>query len=337
MACSRADGQAVSSLLSASRDTINIGGVQQFLPALGVKLCYKAEVEISIILQYFAFPVLLLLKMSFAIPDQLPSVASILGDSPDGSKPRKLPQDSLNEFWDGLITKTPGKVFQIFPQSLYANLLPPSGPEGVASTKGAVASYEEAARECKEKVKRIVRECQRTNEKFTDLDFNIENDWKRNCLTGLQIPTNPESGGPQGGRGAVGARSLRDALRTLVQSKVLGLDSCLALDVSALQDALDDDDDDSDDGQMYPATVHRADYIFDDPAFLVDGFSSSDVQQGADGDCWWVAAVATLCSMPELMEKVCVERDAECGVYGFVFYRDGEWISTVVDDNLYLK
>ena len=265
------------------------------------------------------------------------SVASLAADSPDDSKLRKFPQESLNEFWDGLITKTPGKVFQIFPHSLYANLLPPSKPEGVACTEGAVASYEEAARECKEKVKRIVRECQRTNEKFTDPDFNIENDWKRNCLSGLQLPAKEGSDGVEGGRGAVGARSLQDALRTLVQSKVLGLDTCLPMDVSALQNALDDDDSDSDDGRMSPETVHRVDYIFDDPSFLVDGFSSSDVQQGANGDCWWVAAVATLCSMPELMEKVCVERDAECGVYGFVFYRDGEWISTVVDDNLYLR
>jgi hypothetical protein len=40
--------------------------------------------------------------------------------------------------------------------------------------------------------------------------------------------------------------------------------------------------------------------------------------------------------MPGLMERVCVARDAECGVYGFVFYRDGEWINTVVDDALYV-
>jgi hypothetical protein len=276
--------------------------------------------------------------MAFVEPLQISSVASVVADRPDdSSKPRKLPQDSLNEFWDGLITKTPGKVFQIFPQSLYANLLPPIKPEGVASTKGAVACYEEAARECKEKVKRIVRECQRTNEKYTDPDFNIENDWKGNCLNGLQLPTKPRGDGVEGGRSAVGARSLRDALRTLVQSKVLGEDTSLLMDVSALQCALDDEDSDSDDEEMSPETVHRVDYIFDDPSFLVDGFSTSDVQQGADKDCWWVAAVATLCSMPELMEKVCVERDAECGVYGFVFYRDGEWISTVVDDNLYLR
>lgn len=30
------------------------------------------------------------------------------------------------------------------------------------------------------------------------------------------------------------------------------------------------------------------------------------------------------------MDKICVARDEECGVYGFVFFRDGEWISTVV-------
>jgi len=252
--------------------------------------------------------------------------------SENDTKSRKRPQESLNDFWDGLIAKTPGKVFQIFPRSLYTNLLPPINPEGVASKKGAAACYEEAAEECRREVKMIVKECQRTNEKFTDADFNIENDWRRNCLTGLQIPTVPDANGTVG---TVDAGSLRNALRTLMQSRVLGTNTSLSLDVSALQGALEDDSD-SDDGQMYPATVHRVDYIFDNPSFLVDGYSSTDVQQGGNGDCWWVAAVATLCSMPELMEKVCVERDAECGVYGFVFYRDGEWISTVVDDNLYL-
>jgi hypothetical protein len=40
--------------------------------------------------------------------------------------------------------------------------------------------------------------------------------------------------------------------------------------------------------------------------------------------------------MEELMDRVCVARDEKCGVYGFVFFRDGEWFSTVVDDNLYM-
>lgn len=54
------------------------------------------------------------------------------------------------------------------------------------------------------------------------------------------------------------------------------------------------------------------------------------------GDCWWLAAVATIAHRSDLMNKICVARDEECGIYGFVFYRDGEWVSTVVDDNLYL-
>ncbi len=36
------------------------------------------------------------------------------------------------------------------------------------------------------------------------------------------------------------------------------------------------------------------------------------------------------------MDKICVARNEECGVYGFLFYRDGEWSFTVVDDSLYL-
>jgi hypothetical protein len=33
-----------------------------------------------------------------------------------------------------------------------------------------------------------------------------------------------------------------------------------------------------------------------------------------------------------MIEKLCVAHDQDVGVYGFVFYRDGEWISEIVDD-----
>ena len=262
-----------------------------------------------------------------------PGIKPDAGGPPQSDKPRKMPQETLNEFWDGLITKTPGKVFQIFPRSLYSNLMPPVKADGAASRARAPAAYEVAAAECKRKVDRAVRECRRTNEKFTDPDFDIESDMQRNCLSGLSVP----GAEPSPSNGPVGSGRLRNALSTLVASKVLGVNSSVSMDVTALQNALEDSDSDSEDDAMYPATVHRVDYIFEDPAFIVDGYSTSDVQQGANGDCWWIAAVATLCSMPELMEKVCVARDAECGVYGFVFYRDGEWISTLVDDNLYMR
>ncbi|EKG09695.1 hypothetical protein MPH_13217 [Macrophomina phaseolina MS6] len=82
--------------------------------------------------------------------------------------------------------------------------------------------------------------------------------------------------------------------------------------------------------------VHRVDYIYERPAFTIDGFGASDVQQGGNGDCWWVAAVTTLCSVPGQLERICVARNEACGAYGFVFHRDGDWFPVVVDDNLYL-
>lgn len=38
-----------------------------------------------------------------------------------------------------------------------------------------------------------------------------------------------------------------------------------------------------------------------------------------------------------MIERVCVARDEQVGVYGFVFHRDGEWFSEIIDDKLYLK
>lgn len=37
------------------------------------------------------------------------------------------------------------------------------------------------------------------------------------------------------------------------------------------------------------------------------------------------------------MDKVCVAQDEKSGAYAFVFYRDGDWIPVVIDDNLYLQ
>jgi len=85
-----------------------------------------------------------------------------------------------------------------------------------------------------------------------------------------------------------------------------------------------------------PGSVHRVSWIFEKPQFTVNGYSSSDIMQGRNGDCWWLAAVATIAHRKDLMDRVCVARDEECGVYGFCFFREGEWVSTIVDDNLFL-
>lgn len=71
--------------------------------------------------------------------------------------------------------------------------------------------------------------------------------------------------------------------------------------------------------------------------FFVDGATATDVHQGSGGDCWFLAALMAVSAKKELIESLCVARDEKIGVYGFVFYRDGEWIYEVIDDKLFLK
>lgn len=163
-------------------------------------------------------------------------------------------------------------------------------------------------------------ECYRTNAKFSDPDFDIEHDFfsgVNNCRYGLNRMSSDD----------IDDDSDDDSER---HGQKLGVDNrrrCLP-------------ESNKDDPYMCgpePGSIHRIPWIFENPRFTVDSFSSSDIKQGAIGNCWWLAGLATIAHRKDLMKKICVARDEECGVYGFVFYRDGEWISTVVDDNLYLK
>ncbi|KAI0402212.1 hypothetical protein F4802DRAFT_608850 [Xylaria palmicola] len=88
--------------------------------------------------------------------------------------------------------------------------------------------------------------------------------------------------------------------------------------------------------QFKPKSVKRVTDIFDVPKFYIDGPTANDVRQGRDGDCWLLAALCTLSNKPSLIERVCVARDEQVGVYGWVFHRDGEWYSEIIDDKLFL-
>ena len=78
--------------------------------------------------------------------------------------------------------------------------------------------------------------------------------------------------------------------------------------------------------------------------------------QGLIGNCWFVAAVASVAGKSECLERLCVEYDQDVGVYGFCFHRgqwlrtaciflpitdcypsDGQWIWSIVDDTLCLQ
>ncbi|CVL09310.1 uncharacterized protein FMAN_15476 [Fusarium mangiferae] len=159
-------------------------------------------------------------------------------------------------------------------------------PTELPSPTPKALSYEEAANKCRSDVWAIIKECERINIKFSDPEFDIEQDfasYDHSCLFGIER-------------------------------------------------ACDDDDEEQ---CAKPGSVHRVPWIFENPKFVANDFIS-DIKQGTCGNCWWLAALASVRLRKQLMEKICVARDEDCAVYGFVFYRNGRWISTVVDDNLYL-
>lgn len=61
--------------------------------------------------------------------------------------------------------------------------------------------------------------------------------------------------------------------------------------------------------------------IFDKPRFFIEGATANDVRQGNDGDCWFMSALCTISNKDGLIQRVCVARDEQVGVYGFVFHR----------------
>lgn len=263
--------------------------------------------------------------------------------------PTKSPQEVLAEFWTRFHAEKQGKVTSIFPRSLYASLLPgssvkddsPRPDPAAAVARNAAESYEAAAAECRERVRSAVAECRRTNEKFTDPDFDVDSDSMDNCLYGLERGWDFFIFGSKDNRGRQprGAPGRRDADE---QQQVPGRGR--AREGAWQRRAPVEDATQARSGSrgvgcgfmMGPSSIHRVDWIFENPQFTVNGYSSSDIKQGRNGDCWWLAAVATIAHRRDLMERVCVARDEECGVYGFCFFRDGEWVPAIVDDNLYL-
>ncbi|KAM7200883.1 calpain-D [Naviculisporaceae sp. PSN 640] len=87
---------------------------------------------------------------------------------------------------------------------------------------------------------------------------------------------------------------------------------------------------------VVPKAVKRVHEIFEKPTFM-EKISGSDVKQGNLGDCWLMASFSGLANVQDGIKRICVEYDTRIGIYGFVFYRDGEWIYSIIDDKLYLK
>lgn len=266
-------------------------------------------------------------------PPPPPPPPAFQGNQSSSKKKKKkyvAPQDTIDKLWSRFSVSNFSKATKVLPNaapfargtSAKTVIVPQPGPQNQLVSE----DFERAVKECRVKVKKLVKECRRVNMRYRDPSFDIDWDlkWEKgNCLN-----------------------TLGETRFEVCKHALINPASCS------------------------PKAVKRVHEIFDEPRFLEDKISPSDVKQGSLGNCWLMASLTALANMENGIQRICVEWDtSQYGVINLLsfsltsIYRnrniwfrvsswyvaistpryypliriDGEWIISIIDDKLYLK
>ena len=87
------------------------------------------------------------------------------------------------------------------------------------------------------------------------------------------------------------------------------------------------------------ATWKRPGEISKSPMFVESTANANDLDQGYLGNCWFVAACASVVLNKELFENICpqnqpISGSQYAGIFHFRFWYYGQWVDVVIDDRL---
>lgn len=119
------------------------------------------------------------------VPDKAPTAP------PAPAKEKKPhPQAKMKKFWKNFDPEYTGKITRVLPDRI-TDQTPSAAALAGELAHRALTSYENAKEACIRDVKRIIKECRDSNQKYTDSRWDIERDLKitrlRDCLDGLVI------------------------------------------------------------------------------------------------------------------------------------------------------
>jgi len=214
----------------------------------------------------------------------------------------------------------------VLPKNVLTQMVGDNMPKGTVSGRPVTESYDRAVKDCEIKVRQIVAECRRTNTKYSDPHFDLDD--MSYCLEALSAA------------GASPSADGEDVPKITYEVTQRGVSSGEPIFWGNVQP---DQAGQADASSSGPACARRVGAIFENPKFHVKkDVNVKDIRQGSEGDCWFISSLGSLCveeRFSHLVERICPAqlRDEKVGVYGFVFHRDGEWISEIIDDKLYLS